>query len=537
MDADNVSATSTIGVSTSWPPEFLQCKERLQHEPTVVDSHWFIIPSVLILLILAFLDKRRDVCMNCCNGRPGLPRPLSFLDERRNTWGILFAFGAVTTHIVLVIQRSFAVNFPIWAKIFMVYILSLETSLICYPLFACMTTRHIRVGAITGLFYSVGWLIYQIYRLKLIIRCTQRLTELISNIYLPLEHVIIPDLPAMICSTLLIAKFSWRLIKCYWKKRFTRTLSEEASRNICNGCDLRYVKALLNQKNGRHSDERNSSVRKKIYHLHKYCRKKICHYFFKPVTGFKFPIAIKITALFSVLVVFINTIKLAVVLCSLKANSPTVEHTRTVAVVIASLLNFISGIRCVYVMLVNYRRDMLCLYRGDRSFIPESLRNMSPQMHVVQGLQYIGFSLVGSFLGSLLAFFVLFVPLFMTLLVLTVLDRTGELHSLWPEFFWLIFPVSLLIIFKVQVELVNKIFLQDRINIHDDHRPLAIRNRVAYDVFAFVMVFFNACIGLIRVLKRIFVSFFYGVFLIARMDRSLLLSGYETKDESGACRP
>ncbi|XP_052227883.1 stimulated by retinoic acid gene 6 protein-like isoform X1 [Dreissena polymorpha] len=484
----------------------------------VKDSPWFLIPSVLILFLLGSLDKRRNVCKTFCDGRPGLPRPLSFLDEPRNTWGILFAFDSATTNILLVIQGSFVANFPIWAKVFIVYILSLVTSLICYPLFACMTSRHTLIGAITGLAYSAGWLAYQIYRLDLSIYCTKILTEN-SNINLPLERVLILQLPAVIFSTLVLVKFSWKLFKCVRKQRFTRSLSEEARRSICKSCDLQYVKALLIRTVDLNSDVRNASVPKKIY-----------HYLLKPVSGFKFPITMMITTFVSILLVFIITLSLAFIATLFTTNTSTVDHINTAAVAIASILTIISGIRCVYVTLVNYRRDMLRLYRGDRSFIPESLRNMPPQTYVVLGMQFIGFSLIGSCLGSLLAFVVLYIPLYLTLLVLYLVDKLGKLHSLWPQFEWLIFPVSLLIISKVQVVLVNKIFMQNRINAHDAHRPLAINNRVVYDVFAFLMVFINASIGLVQVLKRIFVSVIYGVFLIARMDRSLLLSGYETMD-------
>ncbi|WAR24177.1 STR6L-like protein, partial [Mya arenaria] len=84
-------------------------------------------------------------------------RPFSFLDEPRNKWGIVFAFGSATANLLQVLNKTFSAEFPVWAKIFLVYILSLETSLICYPLFACISSRYKLVGAITGVLYSSGW--------------------------------------------------------------------------------------------------------------------------------------------------------------------------------------------------------------------------------------------------------------------------------------------------------------------------------------------------------------------------------------------
>jgi len=55
--------------------------------------------------------------------------------------------------------------------------------------------------------------------------------------------------------------------------------------------------------------------------------------------------------------------------------------------------------------------------------------------------------------------------------------------------------------------------------------------RVAYDVFSFFMLWFNASIGIIQFVKRLLVGAILGVFLIARVDRPLLIRGYETMDK------
>ncbi|XP_053393682.1 stimulated by retinoic acid gene 6 protein-like [Mercenaria mercenaria] len=121
--------------------------------------HWFLIPAVLILTVLSFLEKRKSIKPGFLGGRPALVRPLGFLDEPSNRWGVMFVFGSVTGNIIQITQKTLSdeLDWPIWAKIFLVYILCLETSVICYPLFACMTSRHKLVGALTGLLYSIGW--------------------------------------------------------------------------------------------------------------------------------------------------------------------------------------------------------------------------------------------------------------------------------------------------------------------------------------------------------------------------------------------
>ena len=45
-----------------------------------------------------------------------LYRPFSFLDESSNRWGILCAFGSITTYLFQFVLKSFSFDFPIWAK-------------------------------------------------------------------------------------------------------------------------------------------------------------------------------------------------------------------------------------------------------------------------------------------------------------------------------------------------------------------------------------------------------------------------------------
>ena len=55
--------------------------------------------------------------------------------------------------------------------------------------------------------------------------------------------------------------------------------------------------------------------------------------------------------------------------------------------------------------------------------------------------------------------------------------------------------------------------------------------RNVYDVYSFLTIFLNASIGFFAFIKRILMGAFLGVFLIPRMDRSLLMRGYEAMDK------
>ncbi|XP_060565577.1 stimulated by retinoic acid gene 6 protein-like [Ruditapes philippinarum] len=166
--------------------------------------HWLLIPAVAIMLLLCFMEKRKTLKPNIFRGRPGVVRPLGFLDEPSNRWGVMLAFGSVAGNILQVTLKLVpeGLDWPIWAKIFMVYILCLETSVVCYPLFACMTTRHKLVGAIAGFLYSLGWFAFEMVQV-VTIGCWD-LNRVIWSVHLPVT----------LCNLLLVFKFCWKLFKC-----------------------------------------------------------------------------------------------------------------------------------------------------------------------------------------------------------------------------------------------------------------------------------------------------------------------------------
>ncbi|XP_052228337.1 uncharacterized protein LOC127842703 isoform X2 [Dreissena polymorpha] len=382
-----------------------------------------------------------------------------------------------------------------------------------------MTSRHTLVGAITGLLYSAGWFAFQMYRLVLQGSCFANYTYL--DVYTPPGPIIIIELPTAIFSLLVVIKFGWKLFKCLRKKKFTKSLYEEGNKKMCRYCDVIYVKHLLKK------NHTNAEILNKTMPLYR----KLFNHMTKPVPGFKFPIAMLITASVSCVFVYYITAYLALYMDTWFKPFTEYYDLITAANAIATILTFLCGMRNIYLVLINYRRDMRRLYRGDRTFIPSSLKKASPKTYMAQGMRFVGNSIVGSLWGSVFAYMVLFVPLALMMCVLRELSKAGMIHHLLNRLQWLIYPVCTIIIFKVQIVLVGKFFMQPKLDPGDKHRPLAIDNRIVYDVFTFFLVFLNASIGIIQFVKRVLLSVILGAFLIPRMDRSLLMRGYETMDK------
>ncbi|XP_053394354.1 stimulated by retinoic acid gene 6 protein-like [Mercenaria mercenaria] len=198
---------------------------------------------------------------------------------------------------------------------------------------------------------------------------------------------------------------------------------------------------------------------------------------------------------------------------------------------VSTILTILCGIGNIYIFLINYRTDMLSLYRGDRTFIPTTVHQSSPNVYMAQGMRFIGTSVTGMIWGSMLCYLTAFIPLATMMIVIKLVIDLGKINYLWNELEWLVYPVCMIIIFKMQTFFIGRFFMQPKIQENDKHKPLAVDNRNAYNIFSFFMVFLNASIGMFTFLKRILASILLGVFLIPRMDRCLLMRGYEAMDK------
>ncbi|XP_060562282.1 stimulated by retinoic acid gene 6 protein-like isoform X2 [Ruditapes philippinarum] len=506
--------------TTTVEPLLQFCYDNVFETNISVDYiHWFLIPAVAIMLLLCFMEKRKTFKPNIMGGRPAVVRPLGFLDEPANRWGVMFVFGSVTGNVIQIAQKAVSdeLNWPIWARIFMVYILCLETSVVCYPLFACMTTRHKLVGAIAGLLYSLGWFTLEMVRNVAIGICFVKYVDPQRDMKMS-AHILIQEMPVTICNFLVVLKFCWKLYKCLRKGIYK--ISHEEHVKLCKSYHLTYVKHLLNK---RSLDNTNETLTWK---------QKIHRKIIRPVPGFRFPISITITSFMSGVLLYMVGLYCAMFM-EIQSKTYFIDFVDLIraANVIATMITLLCGIRNIYILLMNYRRDMLLLFKGDKSFIPNTVQTPSPNVYMAQGMRFIGTSITGMFWGTVFCYLLVFVPLALMFMIIKILNLRKELDEMWKQFQWLIYPICMVIIFKVQTFLIGRYFIQPKINAEDKYRPLAVDNRNIYDVFSFFTIFLNASIGLFTFLKRILLGAFLGVFMIPRMDRSLLMRGYEAMDK------
>lgn len=82
----------------------------------------------------------------------------------------------------------------------------------------------------------------------------------------------------------------------------------------------------------------------------------------------------------------------------------------------------------------------------------------------------------------------------------------------------------------LQVWIAGTFFLQPKLGTSDKQKPLALNNRRAFHNFNYFLFFYNVLLGLGACLSRLLISCLLGTWLIARIDRTIMQSGYEGAD-------
>nr|KAF6485356.1 hypothetical protein HJG63_010580 [Rousettus aegyptiacus] len=82
----------------------------------------------------------------------------------------------------------------------------------------------------------------------------------------------------------------------------------------------------------------------------------------------------------------------------------------------------------------------------------------------------------------------------------------------------------------LQVWVAASFFLQPKMGTADKQKPLALNNRKVFHNFSYFLFFYNVLLGLSACLSRLLISCILGTWLIARIDRTIMQSGYERAD-------
>ncbi|XP_046854619.1 stimulated by retinoic acid gene 6 protein-like isoform X2 [Xenia sp. Carnegie-2017] len=348
--------------------------------------HWFLIPAVAILTILAFLNRRKSFKTEMLKGRPGVVIPIDFLDRNRNT--IVTLFGAITGSILLLVLKVFTSHDNPWAKAFLPILICIEIAFLFHPIFGCLASHYRIIGSLLGFSYSLSFfLVENIQNFESYQKCKS-----ISLLY------VVADIPVILCQLFIIGKFLIVLFK--ERKNFGQLFYDETKDNSINvKLSLPwfndYVKNIFYpRKTPDHS--KVLSYLRKIYNPYKY---------------FKFSTHTLSVLMVCSIILYGGTTFIIIVAQSfnVRNQNSTLEdviHGIRDSLIVALILTFLFCSISLLRFMENHKNNMLRMFKGDKSFIPKGIK--SSQFMIGKGLRYQSFQ-IGYFLwGYLLQLLMLF---------------------------------------------------------------------------------------------------------------------------------
>ncbi|XP_037328694.2 STRA6-like [Pungitius pungitius] len=496
--------------------------------------HLSLVPAVLIVGVLSFLQKRDhslpiDRRLPFLGGRFGIVVPLDSIGSLSNRWSYGFAFGAVSSSVLLLFSESYII-FPVpsWARAIVYLIGALEVGLVFFPFFACLSTPFRRTGAVLGILYSLSWIMVTVW---------DTFTCPDGKILGKYQKLII-QWPCILSLIFLLGRFIYILVKA---ARIHLQGVQEDPAELIEPHQVQHVKRLL-RKTPAHS-KRRSWLRSQLYEWDPY---------------FKFPNRIIGTVVISLIGLYTmtladyslsnvtfdridrwkNTLKQLVTSCNeteaLGAVIPQLEEFIDVArkswlstTIFASL----NSVAYCFHVLACYRKHLKRLWKGQKGFLPEKFHNPRSAVSVASIARYSGWQIAFTLWGYLIVHFVhfLFALVFVYVLVLPVVH--GKALSMLSSLGIIALTICLVIgLVILQIALVQIFFLQDKMSPTDKQKPLALNNRKAFHCFNYFFFFYNVVMGVSNCILRLLCSIVVGTWLVSRIDRSIMQRGYESMD-------
>jgi hypothetical protein len=176
-----------------------------------------ICSSVVILAVLSFSTHRKNLCLECCSGRPGLYSPVDLLHRGPHRLIYAVIFGAMSDQFLSLALLgggsifSTTITNPYVLAICDVAISNvLSVLLLCLlygPLFACVSTPRPLLGHITGLLYLLFLFItFEMYRGFLYGGCEVQIDK--EGVAI----LVMGFIPSYIFSVILIVWFSYEIV-------------------------------------------------------------------------------------------------------------------------------------------------------------------------------------------------------------------------------------------------------------------------------------------------------------------------------------
>ncbi|KAF6726515.1 Coiled-coil domain-containing protein 180 [Oryzias melastigma] len=496
--------------------------------------HYSLIPAVLFTGVLSFLQRRArrlniDNRLPFLEGRFGVVVPLDSISSFSNRWSYGFAFGAVSTTVLLLFSENYVpFTVPPWAKAIVYLVGALEVGLVYFPFFACLSTPCRLAGATLGILYSLTWIIVTVWD-----AATCPSGEIFGK-----YQKVISQWPRILSLIFLLGRFIYMLVK---DARIRLKLEQEDSGELVEHHQALHVKRLLSKAS--EQSKPLSWFQRNVYEWDPF---------------FKFPNRIIGTLIISLIGLYMMTLadyslsdvvfdKLDNWKDTLKQVTTSCNQTEALALMIPQLEELIhvarkswlattvfasvNSVAYVFHIMACYRKHLKRLWKGQKGFLPERFHKPRSAVSVASIARYSGWQIAFTLWGYLIVHFIhfLFALLFAYLLVLPI--KHGNVLSMLSNLGIILLTIGLVTaLIILQIVLVQVFFLQDKMSPTDKEKPLALNNRRAFHCFNYFFFFYNVVMGISICIVRLLFSIIAGTWLVSRIDRTIMQRGYEKMD-------
>ncbi|XP_038626013.1 stimulated by retinoic acid gene 6 protein-like isoform X2 [Tachyglossus aculeatus] len=497
--------------------------------------HYSLIPSVFIILVLSFLQRRifreqRDDKSNLLEGRFGIVMPLDFVGTFRNRWSYGIAFGAAANRIMFLFAEGYQpLQAPKWAQAIVLLIGGTEVGFSYFPFFACLSSESRLIGSFLGFGYSLIWFAITVLH---IVQCPHG--QFLGN-----YQTIIFYWPSLLCLAFLLGRFVYMFIKGLRIQLGWDIQSEE--KPFLEVHQAKHVKRLLRKPLVQ--EEEKSWFQRRIYEWDPFFQfpsrmigtavlALICLYLFIIIEFCVYIYVVQELEVFERELenYIISDNETSMLMPAVLKIRDLIQVTKGVWTWTSFPASFTS-ISYVFHILACYRKHIKRLWSGEKKFLPLKFHSPSSSESVAAIARYSGWQIAYILWGYLIIHVVqcLFGVMFTYSLVLPVRHNQGL--AMLKDLGIGILTISIIVgLMVLQIWIAGRFFLQPKIGPSDKQKPLALNHRKAFHNFNYFLFFYNILLGLGACLSRLLFSCILGTWLIARLDRTILQNGYERAD-------